>query len=502
MAEEEKDQSVVDTEGAPQEEATEAAPAEAEAIDGEEGDDDEIPMDLKVEDAGPCRKKIAIEINADHVETEIDKGLDELRSTVAIAGFRKGRIPRSLLVKRFGQRVTEEVRANLISSAMKQAIEKEKLDVFSSPDFDDEALEKIVIEVGKPLAFDFAVDVKPKLDLGEYEGIEVKRPKVEVSPKEIDDEIERLRMRRAKVVPIEGGIVTYRDSVVANRDYLLDEEKIHGEENAFIPIPAEDSPLHEKMPWVKEFIGKKAGDFVERDFVFPDDFRVESARGKTGKIKAVIQDIKRLELPEFDEEFLSELGVPDLEGLKKMVGERITAMKDAMADRKLEEELVGKILEKTPVELPLSVIDNAVEGYAARYAERMKEQDLTDDKVEENLVSVRARKREEVEKEFRSFFLLDEIAKREKIFVTEDEVDRRVEAIAANYGKWPSQMREDLEEQGMLTELRNQIREEKVREFLRSKAKVTEGPPVEAGAHEHSAECDHDHSGPCDHDHD
>ncbi|MHC4778265.1 MAG: trigger factor [Planctomycetota bacterium] len=478
MADEEEKKAQPDSQEDVEKDAEEELPAgeEPEETEEKEGDDDEkIPLTVSVSDEGQCRKRVKIEIGADRVSKDIREGLKDIRSSVPLPGFRKGRAPTSLLSRRYGKKIREEVRATLVSGAVVQSLETEKIRAFSMPEFDEEALEKIEVDVGKALVFEFSVDVKPDIDVDNYVGLKAERPKVEVKKEEVDQELERILTQRGRVVPVEDGAVEYRDILVVNREYTYRKKVVHEEENETIPVPDEGSEMYKTMPFLKDMVGKKAGEVLERTFKFPDDFKVEEMRGRQGKQRIIVQDIKRLEIPEVDDELLEELGVKSEEELRSRISERLQAAKDAMADQIAENNIVDVLLETVPIDLPETVVEREVDQHIRRYEIRLRDQKVPEGEIEERIDKIREQSRKDVEKEFRAFFLLEEIARKEKIFTTEEDVDQRIEAMAANYGKWPSQMKEELEEAKLLDQLRGQLKEEKVKTFLREKAELEEG---------------------------
>ncbi len=491
MAEEDKEPKAPGEEAerpAEEPETVEASPDEEpeEEPEGDEPDagegEETIPMTVAVEEEGPCRKTVKVEIPPERVTEDIQKGLDEIRTSVPMPGFRKGRVPKALLARRFGKKVKEDVRATLVREGMSQSIEKEGLRPFSLPDFGEEDLEAIEVEEGKPLVFSYTVDVKPDLAVDNYVGLEVKRPKVEVSEEEVEKEVDNLRRRRARVVPVEGGEVQPGDTLVVDREYTYRRKPVHKEENVTLPMPEEGSDLYEKMSSLKAFLGRKAGETVQTSFSFPETFPEASVRGKSGQQKTTVEDIKRLELPDLEGEFLEDLGVASAEALREKIREQVKAAKDSMADRIVEERLVDALLDRIPIDLPGNVVEREVEQYMKRYEVRLREQKVPEADIQEQIGRLREQRRKTVEKEFKAFFLLEEIAAKEKIFATEEEVDRRVEAMAVNYGKWPSQMREEMENAGIMDEVRNQVKEDKVKAFLREKAKIEEGEPLDLSA--------------------
>ena len=238
-AEEEKDPNGVPEEETPSdgEDTPEAEEPESPDTDEEAEAEDKIPMTVSVEDEGPCRKKVKIEIASERVDEDIRKGIQDIKTSVPMRGFRKGRVPTMLLARRFGKKVKEEVRATLVSESIGQAFEQKGIRPFSMPEFSDSALEEIVLDEGKPLVLEFSVDVKPDISVDNYMGIEVERPKVELEKDEVDKELDRIRQSRGRVAPVEGGKVEHGDVLVVTRIYTYRKKTVHKEENATLPIP-------------------------------------------------------------------------------------------------------------------------------------------------------------------------------------------------------------------------------------------------------------------------
>ncbi|MHC5038507.1 MAG: trigger factor [Planctomycetota bacterium] len=456
-----------------------ASSAEPEPGGESEEEEDRLPLTVEVKDEGPCRKTLKVEIPAERVAEDIRKGLEEIRSSVPMPGFRKGRVPAALLARRFGKKVKEDVRANLVSEAVEESLKREDLRPFSTPEFSDDTVEEIKIEEGKPLVFEYSVDVKPEIEVSNYLGLEVERPKVAVSAEEVEKDLGRLMQRRGRLVPVDDGKVQHGDILVVTGEYTYRKKVVHREENETLQIPEKGSDLFKPMPWLKDFLGKKAGDKVERTIKFPEDFKEESLRNRQGRQRWVIEDIKRVVVPEIDEEFLEEMGVGSEADLRSKIETQLQAAKEALADSIVEGRLVDVLLETIPIHLPEGVVEREVDQYMKRYEVRMREQKVPEAQIDDEIEKMRSERRKTVEKEFRAFFLLEEIARKEKIFTTEEEVDQRVEAMAVNYGKWPSQMKEELESAGLMDQVRNQVKEEKVKAFLREKAKVKEGKPLD-----------------------
>jgi trigger factor len=477
MSEEEEKKDRAEEETVPEPEERETDPdtlrdTEAAQEPGSEEEEEDAAFEILVEDTGPCEKKVSVEVPAEVVDEEIEKNLENVKTTMPMRGFRKGRIPKNLLVRRVGKRVREEVRANLVGRALKKALRGEEIKPIAYPEIDEESLS---VEDGKPFTFSFTVDVRPEVKIDNYVGLAVEKPAVSVVKKDIDQEVENLRMRFATLEPVEKGKIKRGDHLIVTMEYSLEGRPIRKQENLSMPLPKEkDADIYNVAPWLGELVGKKPGDTVETDYKFPDDFPHKKARGKGGTLRVSVEELKRARLPELDEELFGPLGVENLEALRTKIEEQLTEVRENQAKAEVEKALLDQLLGTVPIELPGRVIEKSLESQLHKAELRMRQLKVPEEEIPERLDKMKEERREEMVREFKAHFITEEIARKEKIYVTEEEVGARVELIAYNYGKWPQQVEQELEEKGQMDELRTTLKEEKVLSFLREKAKITE----------------------------
>jgi len=441
-----------------------------EDVDDEETED--ASFDITVKDEGPCEKTVTVEVPADVVDEEIANKYDGLKTSMPMRGFRKGRIPQNLLARRYGKQVREEVRSNLISRGVVKAIKDKGLEPLSYPEVDDEDVE---IEKGKAMCFTFRMDVRPVVDVKDYLGVEVEKPSTTVSAEDVDAEVENIRLRLGTLEPVEDTPSTRGDHLVVTLDFILEGRSVQQNENVPLPLPKEeDAEIYKSAPWVAAALDRKPGETYEAEYTFPNEFAEKKARGKKGALKVKVEEVKRLHLPEMGEAFFRTAKVENEEELRTRIETQLKESKEAAARGVMEKRILEKILEATPVELPERIIEKNLDSQLRKAELRLRESGVSEEDIPERIETLTKERREEMAREYRSFFLLEEISKLEKIYVTEDDVKARVELLAYNYGKWPQQMEQELNEQGLMDELRTNIKEEKVLSFLRKKATVTE----------------------------
>jgi len=263
---------------------------------------------VTIEEVGPCKKKVVVEIPEETVKNATDEQYETLRKEAMVPGFRRGRAPRRLLEKRFGKEASEQIKLKLLADASDSAIKDNELDVLRDPDID---FEKIELPDSGPMKFDFEVEVRPEFELPKLDGIPVEKTKLEVTDEQIDRETERLCRMSGVWTPREDGQVEVDDQIIADvvikmheaeEEQKLDSREIYVRPNGFVgAIPVEK--LDEVL------VGAKAGDSKQTSVDVPKTYFREEYRGKKVDISITVKDIKWLKPAELDENFLQRFGV-------------------------------------------------------------------------------------------------------------------------------------------------------------------------------------------------
>lgn len=422
---------------------------------------------VDIEEVGPCKKRLRVEVPREKIQEELDRSYKELTTTLTIPGFRRGKVPRRLLEKRFGKQVSEDVKDALMGRAFSEAVEENKLAPLGDPTYD-----KVEYDDGNRLAFEAEVSVKPTFELGEYAGIEVQKGSVEVTDEDVEGHMAEMRRRQGELVSKEGPAAK-GDFLVADVAVEVEEASVLSREGATVLV-GEDEVLGLSVPGIGEALeGVKVGESVRREVTLPDAFREEAHRGKTGTLVVLVHEVKALSIPPADDAWAKELDFDSLEELRVEVRRNLEVSAAAEAERALMDKLVDVLVDRIAFDLPEDIVEAETQKLLHRRLIRLRLAGVDPEEVVKQVDEARHASRDGVVRGLRAWFILDRIAEKERIYVTEEDVEARINEMAQRHRKWPNEVQAELEQGGLLTQLRAEIRDEKVRRMLLEKAKVT-----------------------------
>jgi trigger factor len=478
MTEEEQ---ATETEDKAQEEgATETEDKAQEEQTAETKSEEEQPAALKntvtIEEAGPCKKKVFIEIPRKSIEKLTDEQYNKLRKEAPVSGFRKGRAPRRLLEKRFGKETTEQVKLKLLADASESAVKDNKLQTIGEPDIDFEDIE---MPAEGPFKFDFEVEVRPEFDLPQLEGIPVTKTKLQVSDEQIDREIERLRRWSGVWTPRKDEAVEPEDQIVADvvlkvegaeEEQKLDNTEIHVRQNGFVgAIPVEK--LDELL------VGAKAGDTRQTIVEIPKTYFREEYRGKKVDIQITIKDIKWLKPAELDENLFKRLSVEDQDDLREKTHDMLQSQLETQGRTEMSEGIYKYLLDNIDFDLPLDVVAEQATTLLQRQYSSLIMRGLPREQVEEQMEQLRASSEEQAKEQLKTFFIMDKIADKLEINVSEEEINGHIAQLAMQRGQRPERMREEMVRNGSLAQFSLEVRQNKCIAKLLETAQITEKKP-------------------------
>ena len=445
-------------------------------------------MDLKVTDPAPCRKQVTVTVPAEQVDGSLDRSYATLRGQVALPGFRAGRVPRKILERRFGDHVIHEVTQDLVEELIREAIQELDLEIISKPELTGEDEEEsgeakkghghAHVSPGEPFTFSFVVDVKPSFDLPEYKGVEVARKVREIEDEDVDKVLGNAAEAKATFQPADDGDEVRADDLVAGDLKVMLGERVlvESEEVRFtVDQPLADSYYLEDAPDVLP--GKKVGDEVALACRIGPRHADEEARGQEGEGFLTITELKHLVVPAADDELAKEHGEESLEAWRARIRKELEQAASTTADRDVVKDVLKKLTDEAGIELASGSVDRMQAGRLMEQARQLRMHGVPDDKAREIVAGNADQVRSEIEQDSRSWFLVEKIAEKEKIFATEEDLDRRFAEIAAEAGSTPSKVRAYLEQADLLDQLRSSILEEKVCAFLKDHAKIVEESP-------------------------
>lgn len=398
-------------------------------------------MSVQVENLEKNMVKLTIEVAAEELEKAMQAAYMKEKSRISLPGFRKGKVPRAMIEKMYGPEIFFEDAANmLITQEYPKAVEESGADVVSRPEIDVTQIEK-----GKPFIFTAEVAVRPEVTLGDYKGISVTKTDLTVTEEELDEEIERERKSNARTITVEDRAVQDGDTAVIDFEGFADGVPFEGGNGENYPLIIGSHSFI--AGFEEQLIGKNSGDEFDVNVTFPEEYHAEELAGRPAVFKVKINEIKTEELPELDDEFAQDVSEFDtLEEYKKDVEKKIVERKEAEGKRTQETEAIDKIVENSQMEIPDAMIDSQAQSMVDDFANRISQQGLTMDQYMQFSNTTMEQMLEQMQPEalrrIQSTLVLEEIAKKEDIKVSEEDIEAELERMAGMYGMQAEQLKE------------------------------------------------------------
>ena len=379
--------------------------------------------------------KLTFEIQPDKIKEGLDIAFNKVKKSLNVPGFRKGRVPRQIFNKMYGEEALYQDALNaLLPEAYANAVSESKIKPVSQPEINVESMEK-----DSAWVLSAKVTVEPEVELGEYKGLEVMKHSTDVSDKEVADELERRRQQQAELVLKEDEPAAEGDTVVIDFEGKVDGKPFDGgkAENYSLELGSKTF-----IPGFEDqLVGHKAGDEVEVKVTFPDDYQAKDLQGKDAVFEVKIHEVKQKELPELDDDFAKDIDddVDTLEELKAKVKDEIKEQKEAAAKNAVQEEAISKAVENAKIgDIPEAMIEDDVQRQMDQYFSGMQQQGINPDMYfkltgtsEEDL---RKQFREGSEERVKTNLVLEAIVEKENIEISEGEINDEIKDLATQYG--------------------------------------------------------------------
>lgn len=454
---------------------------------------------VRREEVGALRLKLTVNVPRDTVEKQLGKQYAELKRDAAIPGFRKGHAPLRLVEKRFGSDVGEQLKGQLIGSGYLAAVEKEALKPLGDPliwvklkeqRFGedqkprsvavekllplDQAIDHLPMPKEGPFSFSCELEIKPAFELPKLEKIPIERPAITIDEDDVEVELSRMRMRRGTFQPVEEGAVERDDLLYVAMKLSVDGEVLETEDN--FDIAARDIRV-KGIPLVglgDALEDHEIGDDVTFQATVPDDHDDLGLRGKTAKFEFTIREIKRLELPPIDDEFLSSMGIESEKDLRHTLRSLLESELERTVKRKMYDQIGQYLLDHTNLEIPEGLSQRQTERSVARRMMELLQSGVPATEIERVRDEMRARAHDQAIRDLKLFFILEKIAEEREIDANEEQLNAAISQIARRSGKRFDRVRDELSKRDGLTTLYLQLRDEKVFETLVADGEVTE----------------------------
>ena len=432
-------------------------------------------MKTELVDVSPTRKEIKIEIEPRIVRETFDRISERFAKQVNVPGFRRGHAPRSVVSTRFKSEIRGEVLRELVPDAVHNAIEEHELAMIGEPDVHidtDTALQRIGED---PISFHVNLEVLPKVELGQYKGIDASRRVRPVSEADVDRLADGLREASASLQPVENRGSQLGDTVTVNfNGKFLDapEEEDINVQDVDVTLGSEGV----QKEFTDNLLDVRVDD--EKTFVvdYPSDFSSKGLAGKKVEYTAKVGAVRIKELPEVDDEWARSLGdeFDSVETLRTKIREDLEKRAGAEADQRLRSELVGKLLATHQFEVPESLVEHQLNYLLEGVMRDMIGKGIDPRTTELDWERAREELRVQAEKDVRASILLEKIAEEEQIDISHDEIESEIEAIAQASRQPKEQVRGVLTKQGGERSIANRLRNRRALDLLLENAQVTE----------------------------
>jgi trigger factor len=426
-------------------------------------------MKIEIEEVGPCKKLLKFEIPKETIEEEWQKQLKEVSRMANLPGFRKGKAPRKLLEKNYGDKIVEEVKRAIVSSSYQETIEKNKLSPVGDPDVGD-----INLELGKPLKFEVTLEVLPTFELGEYKGMQLKRKPVSVTDEDIDNALETISRQKAQLTVVKSGKVKDEDFIICDCEVGVNGEVVWTDKELEVMVSGSQVADINVPDLKKSLVGAKSEDKVSMDVELGDSFSVEQHRNKSAKLEISIKEIKRPKSPKINDELAKQVGYDTLDELKEFMSQRLEMEKKRMAEGEMQEQISSKLIEMADFDMPEDMKTHHTNERLHKYQLDLINKGTPQEEIEKNLEDLKSASEESVVRDFKMSLVLEQIAEKERIFVTEDDVNRRISEMAGMYGLDTAGMKKQIEKMNSMSNLRHQLRENKTLNLLMKEANIEE----------------------------
>ncbi len=403
---------------------------------------------LSIEDVGPCRKQLKVEVPAPAVEAESNRVIDEYRKHAKLPGFRKGKVPTNLVKQKFQKEIEQDVVERLLPRYWKQAEAEAELDPLMPPSVDE-----VDFQPGTALTFVASVDIRPEIELGSLEDFEL--PELETEPTEEEVEQALEDMRRAVAEWVAADRVAAIGDLVAGKLTQLDPET--GEPGAEKPFSFEvgDPQVWEEL--TREVTGKEAGQQAE--FVRQEG---EGDDAVNRSFRVLIEAVRERDLPDLDDSLAARFGdYADVTALRHGARGELRRGKVSERLQQRERAMLDQLLERQPLALPQGVVDSEVEGMLKEYAQSLAGQGVDLEKTDLDWQGMAEQIRPQAERRVHARLLLDAIASQEEIEVGEEDFEAALAAIGRAQGQSAVNVRQALDRSGNLAGFRAQLGREK-----------------------------------------
>ena len=426
-------------------------------------------MKADIVDVNETRRDLSIEVPAEAVAEAIGHAAAKLARQAKIPGFRPGKVPVNVIKQRFKPQLMQDVAEHLVSKAVGDALTEKGIEPIATPDVKD-----LVLEEGKAMTFKASFDVVPSFDPGDLSTIEATEPSRAVADDAVTQSLDRLRDRNARFEAVETGVVEAGHTVVVglerrgtDKDGKQGEVDTHEQVNIELGAPSNPPGFDDHM------IGMAAGTSKSFTITYPADYAIPELAGGTVDYTVNLKEIKKRVVPTLDDEFAKDLGdFSSLEDLRTRIRQDLEHEAMHAAERQVRQDVLKQLAARLPFAAPDALVDREIDRRLEDFARRLMEQRIDPRQANIDWNAFREGQRDPAKEAVASAIVLDEVAKREQIAVTDEELEAELQRYADQTGHSVASIRARLQKDGDLGRVAAGLRREKAVTFVLSKATI------------------------------
>ena len=437
---------------------------------------DQSPYTINVEDAGPARKRVSVTISSSAVDAQLQQQLAAVSSSVELPGFRKGKVPRAVVEKRFGEAIGDETRNEIVKEALQQAIADNDFDLLNNPEPTEETLP--VVEHGKDFSFTVEMDIVPDFEMPDFTKIELKKPTLEVTDDLINEEIERQCIRNGNGESLQTDFKP-ADRLLGHATVTSqnDGEHIFESENILVVLPDAGERGQVLGLLIDDlnatFKGTSVGDTISITVEAPDNHEREDVRGKTLDITYQLQVAERI-TPLTADQLVETFNLGTTEVLNDQIRLALEQRRDEEQSTILRDQARMELAKLVDVEIPEKLSSYQVANQLESLRMKLMQQGLEADEIETRVAETRDDTEMMATVGIKNMFIQRRIIKQYELQITEQELNAQVARLAAQRGVRPMELHAHLTQTDQMRQLGAQIIENKAVDAMVQQMKIVE----------------------------
>ena len=443
-------------------------------------------MKVNVEELSQVQRRITVELPAKEVDKTLNKIYNKLKNSVKIKGFRPGKAPRPILERYYGDQAASEASQELLGGTYADALKESGIEPVAQPDFDFDAPKP-----GEDFVYKLTFDVRPEFEIKkeDYQGFELKEPKLEATDEEIAKRLDQLAERQAVLVPVEQERpAAIGDVVVVDYEAFDGDKPLEGgkAENVEVDLGAGQSQQEIEVALVKA----KVGDTTEAKVHFEDDHPNKSMAGKDVRFVMQVKGLKSKVKPEMDDDFARSLGgeFETLDALKDRIRTDLEKMYQEQKDQETRRQILDQVRELGEFELPTSLVEGELEEMVKDFMQRLTQSGMDPKTAGLDPMKLADDFRPQAEKKVRAGIVLGKITEMEDIQISDEDIDAEFEKMSERTGQPAKALRDIYNKNNAMPSLTAHILEEKTLQAVKAGATITQVDSSELAAENSEAE--------------